>query len=483
MPSIIETAFALPLSFWVVIATIVGGAVWASGKIRAGIGLPMLAVLGTVAAWYVGDLFYNDYKTFYQTFNSGTIENAWWEVAAFLIAFLIGTPSVHEMVNSHYLRKTSTIYRLSQRGVNDSVFQETLRSLLQGSMVVWVVLAFIAVFRLGNEIPYYFFPFLDHKADPWARGRLGGGLDSLLSLAGYLLLFSAASFGVVAALAKNPRVRSVAIFGCVVAWPYFIFDRTRNVMLSAVLPGLLAFAILRLRGTWLKKGIVLCGAFILIDAWFGFVLANRSDMTITEALHQKGFTVKESASVHNEGLNMFQELCWTNDLIADGSYQPNWGQRYFAEIVGPIPRVLWPDKPMPGIDYAVARGFSYGSGEAGVVATISTGMIGQGVVNFGRVIGPVFAALLMSIWAAVLARMDLRGREITLYGLGLTLTFNLGRDITLLTLFTFIFGAMVVWFVNRLKKMKTDRAEYRQAQRSVRAHSRALPPRPRYGSV
>ncbi len=54
-------------------------------------------------------------------------------------------------------------------------------------------------------------------------------------------------------------------------------------------------------------------------------------------------------------------------------------QRYFAELVNPIPRGLWQDKPMIGIDYAIARGQLYGDqkeGEAGVGATISTGMIG-----------------------------------------------------------------------------------------------------------
>ena len=34
------------------------GAVLASGRIRQGVGLPMLAVLATVAFWYVGDALY-----------------------------------------------------------------------------------------------------------------------------------------------------------------------------------------------------------------------------------------------------------------------------------------------------------------------------------------------------------------------------------------------------------------------------------------
>ena len=62
---------------------------------------------------------------------------------------------------------------------------------------------------------------------------------------------------------------------------------------------------------------------------------------------------------------MYEELCWINTFIKDGTFEPKWGQEYFAEIVNPIPRTLWPGKPMIGIDYAVARGMSWNQGDAG----------------------------------------------------------------------------------------------------------------------
>jgi hypothetical protein len=86
----------------------------------------------------------------------------------------------------------------------------------------------------------------------------------------------------------------------------------------------------------------------------------------------------------------------------------NYGARYRAELVNPIPRGLWKDKPLIGLDYAVARGQRMEEG-IGVTATISTGMIGQGVVNFGPFFGVLAAALLMAIWVAILARQDLKG--------------------------------------------------------------------------
>ena len=142
-----------------------------------------------------------------------------------------------------------------------------------------------------------------------------------------------------------------------------------------------------------------------------------------------------------------------NSFLDKGTYAVNYGQRYFAELVNPIPRGLWPGKPLIGIDYAIARGQGWADQkdlEAGVGATISTGMIGQGVVNFGPFFGVLAAAFLMALWVAILARQDLKGEKtgrMLLFFIGVVLTFNLGRDITLITLYPFVFGYIMlsVW--------------------------------------
>jgi len=222
----------------------------------------------------------------------------------------------------------------------------------------------------------------------------------------------------------------------------------------------LAWVFVRLRLNWILRLAVLAACFFVINTWLAFIIANRSNISIAEAFHGGGVSLKEaSKEKHHEGLNMFEELCWINKFIAEGSYKINWGTRYYAEIVNPIPRSLWKAKPMIGIDYAVVRGQTSHNGAetdaSGVFATISTGMIGQGVVNFGLVLGPSFSALLMALWCVMLARLDLRGEEIgyvPLFSLGMILTFNLGRDITLITLYTFAFGMLLVLWLGRLTR-------------------------------
>jgi hypothetical protein len=450
---VFETLSILPFAFWAVIALLIVGGAHAIRHLHDASGLPILAVLGTVTAWYVGDAFYNDYANNHaRLFTPGILQSAWWQVAWFLAVFLLATPGIHHWLNKRQIHYQSGILKMLKHGVGQPVFQSRLNQLFYGCLLIWLILVVIAAVVLRGQILYFFFPFLGYEASPWSHGRIGAGFDFLSIIGVYLQLLVAGIFGVVAALSTNRRVQSLALVCCLFSWPYFIFNRTRNTMLAVVIPGVLSWVFLRLRGGMLKKCLVLAGCFLLVNAWMGFVIANRSDMSIVAAFREKGFNINSDERVHNEGLNMYEELCWINTFMQAGTYEPNWGNEYFAELVNPIPRVIWPGKPLIGIDYAIARGQGgAGASAAGVYATISTGMIGQGVVNFGRLIGPAFAALLMSFWVAILARLDLNIQKLgrlPLYSLGLILTFNMGRDITFITLYPFVFGALAIWWLD-----------------------------------
>jgi hypothetical protein len=451
----------LPVSFWVVIALLLGGSVAALRRLGDATSLPLLAVLGTTAAWYVGDAFYNDYANNHaKMFSPETLAGAWWQVAWFIIVILLTVRPLHEKFNGGQMQRQSGVLQLFKHGVGFPEIQKQLNILFTGCAIVWTTLLVIALIALQREIPYYLFPFLGHKANPWSHGRVGSGFDAFSIIAVYLQLLTTSMFGVVAALATTPRVRWLAFMFVLLSWPAFIFDRTRNTMLAMAVPAVLSWVFLRLRGGMWKKVLVLLLCFLVVNTWMKFVIANRSKMSITAAFHNQGLHLGAQEKVHNEGLNMFEELCWVNTFIDNGRYQINWGQRYFAELVNPIPRGLWHGKPLIGLDYAIARGHGDANDtQGGVNTTISTGCIGQGVVNFGRVLGPAAAALLMSLWIVWLARLDLTIHQLgrlPLYSLGLILTFNLGRDITLITLYPFVFGALAIWFLEHYQLVKAS---------------------------
>lgn len=451
-----ESFSLYPLSFWVVVLLLVVGCGWAIFRIREGIGLPVLAVLGTTAVWYVGDALYNDYALNHAIkFSSGILESAWWQVAWFIFFILVLTPGINRYLNINCYQNTSFIFSMWKKGIKIPTLSFQIELLFRACFAILAILSVLALVRVGTDLPNYFFPFLGEKADPWGRGRVGSGLDALWAFANYLQTFLGGAFGIVAALTIRRKTLYLALLGCLLTWPYYLFDRTRNTMLATVLPGVLCFIFLRFRGNLLLKFALLTVCFLATNFWFEHVMSSRAlgiSITSTFKNDNDSMPIINREKTHHDGLDMFEELCWINTFFDDGTYQPNWGRRYFAELVNPIPRSLWPGKPFIGIDYAIARGQGGGVDEqAGVNASVSTGMIGQGVVNFGRFFGPICSALLISIWVSVLARLDLQGNltgRIPLYLVGTVLTFNLGRDITLMTLYPFLFGAALIWVSN-----------------------------------
>jgi len=447
-----------PVGFYIAMGLLALGFLYAWNVRMSGVGIPMASVLGTVAIWYFGDALYNDYEAYVIEIGGKYLEAAWWQVALFLGAFMVFVPMLHRIINRRVLRERSEFWVLMQQGgIDNPEFQRRLDIATRLILGVWLILMFIALIRTNFDVLGLFAPYISGKSNPWGRGRIGGGYDALISFGSYLQITLASAFGIVAAVAKNPRTRMIGIVVTVLSLPWFLLDRTRNTMLAVVLPGLLAWVFIRVRGGIFLKVAILAGAFLVTEGWMKFVIEMRSGTNISMAFKQLGIagvaqTIEETETKH-QGLNMLEELAWVNSFIDQGTYVVNNGARYFAELVNPVPRVIWPNKPMIGIDYAIARGQLYeaaGDLQAGVGATISTGMIGQGVVNFGTFFGVLAAALLMAYWVAILARQDLMGIKMgrmLLFFIGCVLTFNLGRDITLITLYPFLFGYIMlsVW--------------------------------------
>lgn len=438
------------LGFWFSLAILAGLAVRGWKHRNEGWGIPAMAVCGTVLVWYHGDVLYNDYARYAAQFSFDELDSAWWQVTWFAASFAALAPLVHRRFNPVVAGQRSTMVALLGRRDALARVQPLLAPTLGALAAVWLVLSLAALLRTGFDWQGLFAPWLGHKASPWGRGRIGGGLDFLFSAVGNVNAFCLAGFGIVAALARSPRLQAAALALVALSWPSILLGRARNSMLAMCLPGLLSLVFLRLRRRPVVQLGVLVAAFLAINWWFGFVLGHRTGGSIAAAF--AAGEAQDTTDVHHAGLNMYEELCWINKLLDDGTYEPNWGHRYYAEAVNWVPRTIWPGKPTIGLDYAVARGQGTGSNVEGVHATIATGMIGQGVTNFGPWGGPLAAALLMAAWVALLARFDLAGARFgrpALYFLGLVLTFNMGRDVTLLVGYPLVFGYMLVWLAEK----------------------------------
>ncbi|MEK6248602.1 MAG: hypothetical protein N2C12_10515, partial [Planctomycetales bacterium] len=371
--------------------------------------------------------------------------------------------------------RTSMVIKILRDKNTLSVIQKQLPRAFYAIACVWLILSIFALIKTDFAWQKLFFPWMTgHRAQPWGRDRIGGGIDFLYALAGYLNIFCLAVFGITAALARNGRVRTLAIILLFLSWPIVLMGRTRNTMLAIAMPAILSFGFLRMRRRPIARILLLLLAFLATEAWFSGVMNRRGGQKNNfHSMH----VIKKKEKTHL-GLNMYMELCWINTLFNDGTLQPNWGYRYFADAVNPIPRSIWPGKPLIGVDYAIARGFGGGKkSSGGILASISTGMIGQGVVNFGTILGPMAAALLISVWVAILARFDLTSKQtgrLLLYLMGVVLTFNLGRDISLLVAYPLIFGYIIIRIAERRSQSRQRRVRSHRPRTDISIGSRSI---------
>jgi hypothetical protein len=433
-----EVILISPGYFFIALVLLLAGIAYSVSQLRLGFGLPTLAVLLTIGFWYFGDVMYNDYPAYLREFTVRNVNSAWGQVALFLFAFLLFVVLIPKR-----MRKRSSIYDLYRQGsFRDRQYQHAISVCFGICAAIWVGCVMFTLATSPSQVINFILPFLGERFDPFRRPQIGGGFSAVISLAQNLYLLAGAGFGVVLALSTNQRLRALAALGCLSVWSLFIFDRTRNSLIVIILPFILSWIFLRFRTSNLKRLAVLGVCVVLLEVWFSFIMEVRMQRgSVANTFFDSGMQAVVDSEARHAGLNMFEELCHLTYFYDVGKMTPNNGARYFTELVNIIPRGLWAGKPTIGVDYALARG-QFFLPDGTISASISTGLIGQGSLNFGKFFGPIFAAFLMSLWVRILASIDTSRSKMKfpLILLGLVLTFNMGRDITLLVLYPFLFG-------------------------------------------
>jgi hypothetical protein len=473
----IERLTTAPLPFWfhlIILAVLVveGFRRWNLPWAK-----PALVVYGTILFWYTGDFLLSD-PLEYDAFSPDVVSMAFYQICLFLVCFRLMLVTLARRFCEHPLR-----LRRHYTSVDGRFFKREFSPRILRKLLIFLIIAWIGIYGMGIALsPHHWAamiwpPLHFEKISMYPLAGVGGGISFIFHSLGYLHVLICALFGVVAAMARGP-VRWIAIGMVLLTWPYFWFDRARNKMLALLLPGFTAFLLLGKGKLSVRVTVAVCLA-VVIGGWFTRVAQYRSQLEMSsflEASSTEGADEDEGSERKSvrDGQDMLKELCWINTLIESGRYRPTMGGRYFAELVNPIPRSLWPGKPMVGIDYAIARGFGGSRGAAGVFASISTGMIGQGCVNFGRFFGVISSAFLFALWAAFLARLwcqSFSPLRLALFLIGLGLTLNTGRDLTLLVLFPFLFGYLGILLYEQMTRNKPGQAEPRPRENSAKFKS------------
>jgi oligosaccharide repeat unit polymerase len=388
-----------------------------------------LAVYVTVFGWYFVDPFLNPEQ--YSYIPSYLISQSYGQVLLFLIGFRCFMPLAQRWI---VRRRTIGVFHVQRF---------TPEQILIVTGAVWLLLLVIGVARMGGDVVGALFP-IDSRAGAtmWGRSAIAtSAAGFLIASGGYMFNAVTAFLGVLVFFQRSAFWRCLSGAMFVISLPYFLFEGARSHFLAAILPFIVTY-LLYGRHPLIIKLAVLAAAFICLDHGFKLVTAFRGtgfrDLLAAEHPYE---LVDED--LRQSGLNMIQELCFANAYIGSGAASPAYGGRYLNELLNVIPRVIWPSKPLVGIDYAKWRGLEDPQSDLGVSATISTGMIGGGILNFGPFFGPVAAGIIMALWMGLLIRWWQQRNSLLrlmLFMLGAGLTFNLGRDITLLVLWPIVFA-------------------------------------------
>ena len=389
-----------------------------------------VAVYLTVFAWYFVDPFLNPEE--YDSLPPFLLGQSYGQVLLFLIGFRVAVP----MATRWILSRQST-------GVLAAMQRLTPEQILIGAGTIWLVLFAIGIARMDGDVIGAVFP-VDSRAGltMWGRGAVESSATGfLIASAAYVFNAIAAFLGVLIFFQRTTFWRRVAGAMFVLTLPYFFFEGARSHFLAVLLPFILTYLFYG-RHRLVIRFVILAVTFVCLDQGFRFVTAFR-DTGFRNLLAAKNPYDLVEESLPQVGLNMIEELCFVNAYLDSGDTSPAYGARYLNELLNFVPRAIWPSKPLLGIDYAKWRGFESDEGDLGVSTTVATGMIGGGVLNFGQIIGPVAAGILMAIWTGLLIRWWEQRKSLLRFGLFMvaaSLTFNLGRDITLLVLWPVIFA-------------------------------------------
>ena len=407
-----------------------------------------LIVYVTVFAWYFVDPFLNPEQ--YDYLPSALLGQSYGQVLLFLIGFRIFTPVA-----------AGWLLRQSSSGIFDT--RLTPEQILKAVGTLWFILFLFGIYRMDGDVMGAVLP-LSGRSGPtmWGRDAIETGASGfLISSAGYVFNAVTAFLGVLVFFQRSTAWRWLAGAMFAITLPYFFFAGARSHFLAAVLPFIITY--LFYGRHWFVIRLAILGvAFVCLDQGFKFVTQFR-DTGFRDVLASENPYELMDPDARTSGLNMIQELCFVDVYLESNGTAPAYGTGYLNELLNFIPRLIWPSKPLLGIDYAKWRGFESVDSDLGVNTTISAGMIGGGVLNFGQVLGPVAASILLAVWAGLLIRWWEQRQSLlrlVLFMLGAGLTFNLGRDITLLVLWPAIFAYCFVrlaevWATTRVRQLPT----------------------------
>ena len=314
-------------------------------------------------------------------------------------------------------------------------------------VVIGAVVGFTPViYFTGSEIGEMLVGILGMRAT-WGgvlgRDRYGDARAAFLMVE--MFVGGVAPFAVILLFSRGQTIVQRLFLALVILWPLLCAygSGTRSSMIVSF--GSVAALFYWKAAPALRKKMIIAG-LVCLPFFYGLMAAlvvSRGSGT---------FDYEDRDKAQYVGNEMFRELLFISAAVpAKAEHQ--WGYSYYVQLVNPIPRFLWPDKPT--LDTGIWMAQMYGEvnkyGEAKL--TISPGLIGEMYLNFG-VVGifllSLFGGWLVKGWDQI---PKLYGRSLTalmFYSGGLFVLFIMGRSFTMGMFYGLLSLAGLAWLIRWL---------------------------------
>ncbi len=256
------------------------------------------------------------------------------------------------------------------------------------------------------------------------RGRFGGTRDAFLELQMFLRAAIPVAAAIVYEKKQSGFAKAVAIaFSCYMI-SKAINDGTRSKVVEVLLP-FGAALYWRMKNKYKRLALVF-GLPTLVALglfWSAASVLGRNEGALKW---------EEAGSAEYVGFEMFRELLFLSKCVpAEVGFQ--YGYTYLVQLVNPIPRAIWQNKPVGDAGLVLAD--MQGQVQNGqTMMTVAPGLIGEMYWNFG-----VVGIIGLSAFLGVVAKAWDRARKLasesllsfTVYAAGLAIIFVTGRSVSM----------------------------------------------------
>ena len=298
--------------------------------------------------------------------------------------------------------------------------------------ILWLLVSAGLTFGIGSLLLYTSFDVgelfegLTGMRRRWtgsiARGRYGSWSTIIYEL--QMFLHATVPLAVALSFMKRAPGMQRCVAGLFVAWMFLrtFWSGTRGPMLPILLS--LTAAVFWNATPRLRRWLVMAGIPLALAAgyfWSAVIVAGRNEGR---------FDTSAATKVDYVGFEMLRELLFIVRATDNGMPLQS-GMTYFTQFVNPIPRAIWPQKPVADAGLILARAYGAVDRKGEASMTISPGFLGEAYLNFGflgLLIVPGIAGVVTRAWDDLLP-IAARSLPIFLvYAIGVATLFANGRS-------------------------------------------------------